>query len=72
MSLELNQNLKPPPSQQDNDLWISMAQAEYPGISLSECRILRDEVVMEWALGGSSKKAELYDKYHVVKSLKQS
>lgn len=72
MSIELNGYYKPGPSQQDNELWISMAKVAYPSLSLLQLRTLRDEAVMEWALDYQSEKAKLYEQYYMVKKLKQS
>lgn len=59
-------------SNQDNELWVSMAHDDYPGLSSIEYRLLRDEAVMEWLLDSQSPKAVLYEKYYLIKTLMQS
>lgn len=72
MSIELNQSHKPGPSMQDNELWVSMAGAKYPGLHVEQYRIIRDEAVMEWVLDLKTEKAKLYEQYYLVKSLKNA
>jgi hypothetical protein len=72
MSIELNQSHKPGPSQQDNELWITLATDKYPGISSADARILRDEAVMEWVLDLQTEKAKLYEQYYLVKTIKNA
>ncbi len=59
-------------SYENAELWLSMAGAKYPGLHIYQYRNLRDEAVMEWALGLDTEKSKLYEQYYVFKQLRSS